>query len=154
MRSKRTEDSRIIFGLVKSGLDAHTLGLSILSQLLEECGYDIFIADVSISEAVDSISNIHSFEIFKKWIIDNKITHVGFSYRLDPKQALEIFGRLVYRIKNDKILSIEKAGLVREIYFAGLPESCELVEKEFKGRFKTFRGDEIPVETLQKLGIH
>lgn len=153
MRSKRTEDSRIIFGLVKSGLDAHTLGLSILSQLLEECGYDIFIADVSISEAVDSISNIHSFEIFKKWIIDNKITHVGFSYRLDPKQALEIFGRLVYRIKNDKILSIEKAGLVREIYFAGLPESCELVEKEFKGRFKTFRGDEIPVETLQKLGI-
>ena len=153
MRSKRTEASRILFGLVKSGLDAHTLGLSILSQLLEECGYDIFIADVSISEAIDSISNIHSFEIFKKWIIDNKITHVGFSYRLDPKQALEMFGRLVYRIKNDTLLSIERGGLVREIYFAGLPESCELVEKEFKGRFKTFRGDESPVETLQKLGI-
>lgn len=141
------------YGLVKSALDAHTLGLSSVAQLLEECGYTVFISDATIAEAVDKISDQKSFEIFKKWIIDNKITHVGFSYRLDPTQALESFVRLVRQIQNDIHLSLTKGVLIKEIYFAGLPESCNLVEKEFRGRFMTFIGDETPTETLQKLGV-
>ncbi len=141
------------YGLVKSALDAHTLGISSVAQLLQECGYTVFISDATIAESVDKISNRSSFEIFKKWITDNKITHVGFSYRLDPTQALESFVKLVRQIENDQSLSLTKGGLLKEIYFAGLPESCNLVDKEFRGRFKTFFGDETPMETLQKLGV-
>lgn len=144
---------QVRYGLVKSALDAHTLGLSSVSHLLEECGFDVFTADTTISDAIDKISNIHFFEILKKWIISNKITHIGFSYRLDPKQALESFSRLIYKIENDELLSFKKNGCVRKIYFAGLPESCKLIEKEFGRKFETFKGDESPVETLQKLGV-
>lgn len=144
---------QVRYGLVKSALDAHTLGLSSVSHLLEECGFEVFTADATISDAIDKISNIHFFEILKKWIISNKITHIGFSYRLDPKQALESFSRLIYKIENDELLSFKKNGCVRKIYFAGLPESCKLIEKEFGRKFETFKGDESPVETLQKLGV-
>ncbi|MGD2246729.1 MAG: cobalamin-binding protein, partial [Candidatus Aminicenantes bacterium] len=141
------------YGLVKSALDAHTLGLSSVAQLLEECGYEVLISDATVAEAVDKISNRSAFEILKKWIIDHQISHLGFSYRLDPTQALESFARLARHIENDKQLSSTKGGLVKEIYFAGLPESCNLVNKEYGGRFKTFVGDETPSETLQKLGV-
>ena len=144
---------QVRYGLIKSALDAHTLGLSSVSHLLEECGFEVFTADATISDALDKISNIHFFEILKKWIISNKITHIGFSYRLDPKQALESFSRLIYKIENDEILSFKKNGCVSKIYFAGLPESCKLIEKEFGRKFETFKGDESPVETLQKLGV-
>lgn len=144
---------QVRYGLVKSALDAHTLGLSSVSHLLEECGFEVFTADATISDAIDKISNIHFFEILKKWIISNKITHIGFSYRLDPKQALESFSRLIYKIENDELLSFKKNGCVSKIYFAGLPESCKLIEKEFGRKFETFKGDESPVETLQKLGV-
>ncbi len=141
------------YGLVKSALDAHTLGLSSVAQLLEECGYEVLISDATVAEAVDKISNRSAFEILKKWIIGHQISHLGFSYRLDPTQALESFARLARHIENDKQLSSTKGGLVKEIYFAGLPESCNLVNKEYGGRFKTFVGDETPSETLQKLGV-
>ena len=144
---------QVRYGLVKSALDAHTLGLSSVSHLLEECGFEVFTADATISDAIDKISNIHFFEILKKWIIRNKITHIGFSYRLDPKQALESFSRLIYKIENDEFLSFKKNSCVSKIYFAGLPESCKLIEKEFGRKFETFKGDESPVETLQKLGV-
>ena len=144
---------QVRYGLVKSALDAHTLGLSSVSHLLEECGFKVFTADATISDAIDKISNIHFFEILKKWIISNKITHIGFSYRLDPKQALESFSRLIYKIENDELLSFKKNGCVSKIYFAGLQESCRLIEKEFGRKFETFKGDESPVETLQKLGV-
>jgi len=141
------------YGLVKSALDAHTLGLSSAAQLLEECGYEVFISDAAIAEAIDKISKQSAFNIFKNWLLDRKITHLGFSYRLDPKQALESFARLVGQIQSDKHLSFTKGGLIKEIYFAGLPESCDLVNKEFRGRFQTLVGDETPSETLQKLGV-
>ncbi|MFQ6108907.1 MAG: cobalamin-binding protein [Candidatus Aminicenantales bacterium] len=141
------------YGLVKSALDAHTLGISHVSQLLEECGMEVVIADSSIAEAVDHILDIRFFGIFKDWILKNRITHLGYSYRLDPRQALDSFRRLIHRIGTDGKLSPGKGGLLRRIFFAGLPEACECVEKEFAGRFPTFRGDETPVETLEKLGV-
>jgi len=141
------------YGFIKSGLDAHTLGISLLTQLLEGCGFKVYQSDIAISEAIDNIENIHSFEMFKRWIIQNKITHLGFSYRLDPKQGLETFGNLVYKIKNDSLLSRKNNEYIQKIYFAGLPESCELIEKEFGKEYETFRGDETPVETLKKLDV-
>jgi hypothetical protein len=141
------------YGLVKSALDAHTLGLSSVAQLLEECGYEVFISDAAVAEAVDEISKRSAFEVFKKWILDHRISHLGFSYRLDPAQALEAFGRLIGQIERDKQVSFTTGGFIKQVYFAGLPESCSLVDTEFGGRFETFVGDETPSETLRKLGV-
>ncbi|MBD3413841.1 MAG: cobalamin-binding protein [Candidatus Aminicenantes bacterium] len=142
-----------IYGFLKSGLDAHTLGISHISQLLQECGFKTFISDSEISSAVDKLSHPHHFEIIKKWILQNHITHLGFSYRLDPQQGLNAFGTLVTRIENDSRLSLHKNGIIKHIYFAGLPEACELVRKEFQKRFPTFQGDETPIETLEMLDV-
>jgi hypothetical protein len=141
------------FGLVKSGLDAHTLGLNHIAQLLEECGFDVHVAKAEIAQAVDKISTKANFLTFKNWVFGHNITHIGFSYRLDPQQALETFVRLVRQIEDDVQISPNKGGLIQKIYFAGLPESCNLVENEFGKRYMTFRGDETPKESLLKLGL-
>ena len=153
MLAKDKNSFQIRYGLVKSALDAHTLGITSVAQLLEECGFRIFIADASIAEAIDHIWSARFFELLKRWIIKNRISRIGFSYRLDPKQALESFARLVHQVESDTQLSFKKEGYVKALYFAGLPEACELVEKEFGARFQTFRGDETPLETLEKLGV-
>jgi hypothetical protein len=141
------------YGLIKSGIDAHTLGISHMAQLIEECGYRVLISPADITDAVDKISNPNYFAKIKKWVLENGITRIGFSYRLDPGQALNTFGRLVTQIENDDSLSPAKNGAVQAVYFAGLPEACQAVEKEFGGRFPTFRGDETPIESLKKLGV-
>jgi len=111
------------YGFLKSGIDAHTLGISHISQLLEESGFKVFVSDAEISSAVDKISNFHCFEAIKKWILENNITHLGFSYRLDPKQGLNTFGRLATCIENDKTLSAKKNRAIKKndrIYFTSL----------------------------------
>ncbi|UCE39785.1 MAG: cobalamin-binding protein [Candidatus Aminicenantes bacterium] len=141
------------FGLVKSGLDAHTLGINHIAQLIEECGFEVHVAKSEIAQAVDKISAKTNFSVFKNWILGHNITHIGFSYRLDPQQALEAFVRLVHQIEDDVQISPKKGGLIKKMYFAGLPESCDLVENEFGTRYMTFRGDETPKESLLKLGL-
>jgi hypothetical protein len=141
------------FGLVKSGLDAHTLGINHIAQLLEECGFTVRIAKAEISQAIDKITDGKYFQIFTKWAVQHNLTHIGFSYRLDPQLAVETFMRLVRQIEADAQLSPKKGGLIRKIYFAGLPESCDLLEREYGIQFTTFRGDETPKETLLKLGL-
>ncbi len=141
------------FGLVKSGLDAHTLGINHIAQLLEECGFTAHIAKAEIARAIDKIQENSYFQFFKDWLVRNNITHLGLSYRLDPTQAFETFVRLVRQIESDDQLSPEKGGMIQKIAFAGLPESCALVQKEFREKFVTFCGDETPKETLLKLGL-
>jgi hypothetical protein len=141
------------FGLLKSGLDAHTLGMSHISQLLADCGYTVHVADARVADAVDKISDKNFFDIIKNWVVRHKITHIGLSYRLDPHQAVETFKRMVHQIEKDDQLSPNKDGQIQNISFAGLPESCNLVEREFAKRYQTFKGDETPKETLLKLGI-
>ena len=104
-------DRTAVFGLLKSELDAHTLGLSSISQLLEDCGFKVILADASICRAVDRIDESQAFYVFKSWILDNRITYLGFSYRLDPRQGLETFGKLVYRINKDSALSAEREAI-------------------------------------------
>jgi len=141
------------FGLVKSELDAHTLGINHIAQLLAECGFTVHVAKAKIARAVDNISIQKHFLTFKKWVIQHNLTHIGLSYRLDPQQALEACVRLVEQIESDAQLSPKKGGLIQKVYFAGLPESCALMEREFGGKIVTFRGDETPKETLLKLGL-
>jgi hypothetical protein len=149
---EETMDKRT-YGFLKSGIDAHTLGVTHIGQLLEDCGFKVFISNARVSSAVDKISEFHYFEVIKKWILLNNITHLGFSYRLDPGQGFKTFGKLVSLIQSDDQLSRGKNRKIQEIYFAGLPEACDLVEKEFGKRFTLFKGDETSIETLEKLDV-
>jgi len=142
----------MIFGFVKTELDIHTLGLTTVSQLVEKAGYKSFISDEIIVKAISNIQVESNFQIFKKWIVDNKITHLGFSYRLDPKQALNSFGKLLFRINADKDINIVN-GQIKHLSFAGLPEACYLIERNFGKQISTFSGDENSYSTLLKLGI-
>ena len=146
-------DKNDIIGLIKPRTDAHTLGIANLQHHLEECGNKVIVADNSISSAVENIANINNASIIKNWILQNNISYIGFSYRLDPQQALDIFARLIYQLDSDKRFAPNAGGCVKDIFFAGLPKACELVKNKFKERVKVFYGDETPIETLEKLGV-
>ncbi|MDR0603726.1 MAG: hypothetical protein LBG80_05405 [Bacteroidales bacterium] len=141
-----------IFGFVKPSVDVHTLGISTISNLLKSCGYKTHIATDEISEAVTHIQKLNYFGIFRKWIIDNHISRIGFSYRLDPKDAKDYFCKLYYQLRDYKMF-IENGGVLRGIFFSGLPDACFLVQCELGKDFLVFPGDESPVESLKMLGI-
>ena len=63
-----------VFALVKPGVDVHTLGISIVSQLLTDVGYEVHIADAVISAALDEISKINNIDYFENWVKTNNIT--------------------------------------------------------------------------------
>ena len=86
----------MIFGFVKPSSDIHTLGIYSISQYLEDAGYQVFVCDSTVSRALDDIKKLSNFKILKLWIIENKISHLGFSYRLDSRQAFEHFNQLFY----------------------------------------------------------
>ncbi len=142
-----------VFGLVKTSLDAHTLGVSVIQQLLEACGVRVVVADNAIATAIEGGTQDEKAGVIRAWILANDITRLGFSYRLDPGQAIACFARLVYQIDSDPRLAAHRGGTLRAIAFAGLPEACERVERLFPGRFCLFRGDETPREALERLGV-
>lgn len=144
--------SNEVFGLIRPSIDAHTLGISMVAQLLRECGYTVVIGDVSVTDAVAEIQKPQSVNILADWIRKHGISRIGFSYRLDPRQAQESFGKLVYQLKNRKLV-FETQSPLRGIYFAGLPAACELITREYKDLVPVFMGDETPLETLAKLGV-
>ncbi|HHF42749.1 MAG: cobalamin-binding protein [Candidatus Aminicenantes bacterium] len=143
----------MIFGFLKSAHDAHTLGLNHVSQLLQQCGYPTFVASMEEARAVDYLEQDSSFVHLKNWLHRNKITHLGFSYRLDPHQGLNLFERLIWRLNQDPLLSPAQGGQIKQLFFAGLPPTCELVKQKFGQDVITFQGDESPRETLTKLGV-
>ncbi|TVQ81053.1 MAG: cobalamin-binding protein [Bradymonadales bacterium] len=140
-----------VFGLVRPGIDIHTLGISYLQQLLEDCGVKVVIADELICAAANHPDRAGAFEKLRAWFRDHRVTHLGFSYRLDAKAGAEIFGRLYYQLEKSQLLFPK--GSIRNVYFAGLPAACERVARSFGSRVQVFRGDEDASETLKKLGV-
>ena len=141
-----------IFGLVHPYNDVHTLGIYNAGKMLQDCGYKVFYADEQLSKAIEEINRNDNVQILVKWIIENKITRLGFSYRLDPNDAQLCFGRTLHQLK-DKQCFDSQGGVLRQIYFAGLPKSCELIRHEYGGEILTFWGDETRLESLRKLGV-
>ncbi|MCS6830137.1 MAG: cobalamin-binding protein [Armatimonadota bacterium] len=141
-----------VFGLIHPAVDAHTLGISSVGQLLQDCGYTVVIADAHVCAAANQPSHLDNVEIVHRWIRRHGITRLGFSYRLDPVEGAERFDRLVYQLRSRRMLA-EQGGPLRGIYFAGLPEACERVLQEHGDLVETFDGDETPAETLRKLGV-
>lgn len=141
-----------VFGLIHPAIDAHTLGISSVAQLLQECGYTVVIADARVCDAANQPSSLDNIEIVLRWIRQHGITRLGFSYRLDPAEGAERFGRLLHQLRERRMLA-EQGGPLRGIYFAGLPAACERVAREHGGLVETFDGDETPSETLRKCGV-
>ncbi|HOM85553.1 MAG TPA: hypothetical protein PKV18_07110 [Tenuifilaceae bacterium] len=141
-----------IFGFIRPEIDAHTLGISTVSKLVEDCGYRVIIADATIVAAMAQISKLDNISLIIKWIRDHLITRLGLSFRLDPEQAQIYFGKLHYHLLNASMFW-QQGGPIKQIYFAGLMESCLYIKQEYSDRFPVFFGDETQFETLVRMGI-
>jgi hypothetical protein len=140
------------FGLVRPAVDAHTLGISSVEQILTDCGYPCIVADAATCEAFGAPQDISNMAIISFWLRENRITHLGFSYRLDPDDGAALFAHLVSQLKGARLLA-EQGGPLKGIFFAGLPKACQLVKARCPDVAGVFCGDETPVETLRILGI-
>lgn len=140
-----------VFGFVRPGIDAHTLGISYVAQLVRECGYTVHIADARICDAVQQLRIPVNLTAFLTWLRGHRVTDLGFSYRLDPGDAQEHFGRMYYQLQKAGFLG--EGGQVKRLYFAGLPEACRRIYAEYRGNVVVFDGEDSPATTLAKLGI-
>jgi len=77
-------------GLVRPAVDAHTLGTSSIEQLLSDCGIAVIPADADVNEAIGKADDPTNVRIVRDWIKGNRLTSVGFSYRLDPDDGLRL----------------------------------------------------------------
>jgi hypothetical protein len=144
--------SKIVFGFIKPSLDAHTLGINSISEMIRECGYKVFIAPEDIENSIISYNNDYSLLQIVKWIKLNNITQVGISYRLDGQNALEMVQALVMKLEAEQFYG-QKQSLVQKIFFAGLPSTCKLIEAALPDKVVTFSGGESFFQTLKKLGV-
>lgn len=140
------------FGLARPAIDAHTLGMTALAQLLGECGYRCILAEGAICTRLDDPDAPESLDAIARWIMEQRITVFGFSYRLDPQDGVRLVGRLVHAFKTRRLLK-ELGGPIRLLAFAGLPGTCALVRAHVPEVTCTFEGDETPAETLGRLGV-
>lgn len=140
------------YGLIKTAIDAHTLGINSAAELLRDCGYSVLISPTQIQYAIEHISSESSQNCLLSWIKDNKISHIGFSYRLDPDTAVDLFARFIFVLKKYRYYECDSP-LVKSVFFAGLAPACDIIDRLFDGHIKTFRGGESPEETLIAMGV-
>lgn len=141
-----------VFAMMKTLMDAHTMGVHSSSALLRECGYTVLISTQKVEAALESIEAESSQKLIVDWIKENKITRIGFSYRLDPGTAVNILGRLVVLLRKERLYDCFESQ-VKNIHFAGLTPACEEIDKKYGGHIRTFRGGESAEETLLIMGI-
>ena len=140
------------FGLVRPAVDAHTLGISSVEQILRDCGFATLVADAAACEAFGTPLAPKSVAIIEHWLRENRVTVLGFSYRLDPQEGPAVFERLVHELKSRRLL-VAQGGPIRALYFAGLPAACQIVKDRVPEANGVFCGDETPAETLGILGV-
>lgn len=141
-----------IFGFTRAGVDVHTMGILAASNLLRDCGYRTIVCDSMVAEAVGGIGNWDNASRVKAWILDNNISRIGFSYRLDPMDGQGIFGGLMYFLRANRLF-YENGGPIKGVYFAGLPEACLRIKREYGDSVEVFTGNEDLSESLRKLGV-
>ena len=146
-------DSSDGFGLVHAAIDAHTLGITSFQRLLEDCGFRCHVAGAEVCQAFCRPESPASMAVIERWIRDHRISLLGFSYRLDPRDGMEIFSRLLHQLRGRRLLA-ENGGPLRGLYFAGLPAACRGVSQRHPEVAGVFTGDETVGETLRILGLH
>ena len=141
-----------VFGFIKPLVDVHTMGINTIANLLRDCGYKVVMAKDDINEAVEHLRKVNNYSLLKHWIESNNINRIGFSYRMDPKDGCDYFMTLYEQLKSDNMLA-EQGGPIKELSFAGLPDTCELVKQKTDGKILTFPGNEPPVVSLRMYGV-
>lgn len=141
-----------VFGFIKPLVDVHTMGVYTIANLLRDCGYKVFVSKDDINEAVEKIHKINNYSLVKQWIVDNKITRLGFSYRLDPKEGSDYFMSLFSHLKSDNMFEAQ-GGQLSQVFFAGLPDTCDIVKGKTNGEVLVFPGNESPIESLRMLNV-
>lgn len=141
-----------VFGLVKTKIDAHTMGVHAAAALLRDSGYKAVISPSDIEDAVGRLNDSTCQKTFLKWLKANRITRLSFSYRLDPDDAVYILGKMVYLLKENGLYESADAQ-IRSVSFAGLKPACDRIDSEYNNRILTFRGGESAEETLLTMGI-
>lgn len=142
----------VTFGLLKTAVDVHTMGLSTIANILRDCGYKVIIAPIEVMEALNEPQKINNQSLISHWIRTNNVGSIGFSYRLDPNDGYNYFSWLYSIIKSEKLLA-EDGGSIVQVSFSGLPDTCELVKRIFGDDVILFPGDETPIESLKKYGV-
>ena len=74
-------DKNETFGLIKTLVDAHTMGVHAAAALLRDCGYQVLIAPTPVEYAMERITAESMQKVILDWIDDNHIARIGFSYR-------------------------------------------------------------------------
>lgn len=141
-----------VYALLKTAFDAHTMGIYSAASLLSDCGYTVLIASEQLQEALEKISEDSSQDLLISWLKENYVTKVGISYRLDPDDGVNIFGRFITMLKKKRMFESDDAQ-IRFVFFAGLKHACDQIEKEFPNRVQTFCGGETSEESLRKMGV-
>lgn len=141
-----------IFGFIKPEVDVHTLGMSTMINILRDCGFQVHIATPEVMKAVESINKVNNASLVARWLKDNNITAVSYSYRLDPYDGLNYFCTFYNQLRDMKLLKAD-GGQIGLISFAGLPDTCKLVKAELGNNIIYFPGDETPIESLKKYGV-
>lgn len=137
------------FGILRPLVDAHSLGIGMVKDLLENCGVTVAIAGHEPRHALGDLPADHAGREILRWIRGERLTSLGFSYRLDPEEGLRSFALVVELMR--------AAGLypepIRSLWFAGLPDACRSVKERFPFVAGVFLGDESPSETLEIFGL-
>lgn len=141
-----------VFGFIKPMVDVHTMGVYTMANLLRDCGYKVYVSKDDINEAVEQIQKINNYSLVKRWIVENGINRLGFSYRLDPKEGCDYFMGLYTHLKGDNMF-VEDGGVLKQIFFAGLPDTCDMVRGKTNGTVLVFPGNESPIESLSMLNV-
>ena len=141
-----------VYGLIKPSVDAHTLGIHAVSELLLQSRYQVVHAGDHVAEALSLCEHEIKRQQVLDWIKENKIARLGISYRLDEDDALHLVGYLVEALKRERLFDFQ-GGPLDLLFFAGLPAACQAIEKAHQGLVVTFKGGESPGETLVKMGV-
>ena len=142
-----------VYGIIKPLVDAHTMGIMNCVELLASCNKKSIIANDLIADSFEKVEDDFHYNRVKIWIKYNQISHLIISFRLDPNKGFILFSKLLYRLLADKKEHFFETGVLKRIYYAGLPETCNHIKKEFGNKVRVFQGDESPLDTLKTLDI-
>ena len=149
---KRNHSLNDVFGFIKPLVDVHTMGVYTMANLLRDCGYKVYVSKDDVNEAVEQIQKVNNYSLVKRWIVENGVNRLGFSYRLDPKEGCDYFMKLFAHLKADNMF-VENGGQIKQIFFAGLPDTCDMVKGKTNGEVLVFPGNESPIESLSMLNV-
>jgi len=140
------------FGIVKPSVDAHVLGVTSIGAMLADLGTEVVYAPAEVCRACDHPEGRQESALIESWIRGERLTRLGFSYRLSAEDGADLFARLVRQLERGALFS-DQGGPLRAVYFAGLPAACRLARERVPRVAAVFDGEELPQETLGKLGI-